>query len=437
MPILQSSLAAPGGIPLLTGSYSNPTWIASLSETKVLPSQTGNAGRYLTTDGNSTSWTSGLTSGSSANGFIQYSGLAAVSGQINGGSTTPTNTVRLNYEGNFYATAFNVLGTTDTATAATHYFVETGSDGFIRPKTLANAQAEIVTAATVYSVGVTSGTATQSFVAYNSTTATAGRFDGGSTAPSGTTRLNYGGYLYATRFYTDNQYSITGAAALANTYPDVTTGTISIGGGLTTGTLNLGSVAVGAKTVNIGTSTGTTVVYGSTVRLPNAGTPGAGKLLQSDASGNATWQTITTGATLTNDTTTNASTYYPVLAFNQTSGALSIANTSSTKLYYNPSTGTLNSTVFNSLSDASVKTDIKIITNSIDTINKISGVEFLWKETQQKSAGVIAQELESVIPHLVATDEKGMKSVNYNGIIAYLIQAVKELSSRVNELEQR
>jgi hypothetical protein len=153
--------------------------------------------------------------------------------------------------------------------------------------------------------------------------------------------------------------------------------------------------------------------------------------------GDQTWATITGGATLTNDTATNASTYYPVLSFNQTSGALTTANTSSTKLYYNPSTGTLNSTVFNSLSDSSVKTDVKIITNSVDTINKISGVEFLWKETQQKSAGVIAQELESVIPHLVATDEKGMKSVNYNGIIAYLIQAVKELSSRVNELEQR
>lgn len=40
-----------------TGSYSNPSWITSLSETKVLPSQTGNSGKYLTTNGTSTSWT--------------------------------------------------------------------------------------------------------------------------------------------------------------------------------------------------------------------------------------------------------------------------------------------------------------------------------------------------------------------------------------------
>jgi len=51
--------------------------------------------------------------------------------------------------------------------------------------------------------GVTSGSSSPSFVEYNGTTATAGQFDGGTTTPSGTTRLNYGGYLYATRFYGD------------------------------------------------------------------------------------------------------------------------------------------------------------------------------------------------------------------------------------------
>ena len=39
-----------------TGSYANPAWITSLAETKVLPSQTGNSGRYLTTNGTATSW---------------------------------------------------------------------------------------------------------------------------------------------------------------------------------------------------------------------------------------------------------------------------------------------------------------------------------------------------------------------------------------------
>jgi hypothetical protein len=61
----------------------------------------------------------------------------------------------LNYGGHIYSTAFNVLGTADTAMAATHYFVETGSDGFVRPKTLANARTEIVTTASVNSAAAT------------------------------------------------------------------------------------------------------------------------------------------------------------------------------------------------------------------------------------------------------------------------------------------
>jgi hypothetical protein len=140
----------------------------------------------------------GVTAGSTSSSFVEYNGTTATAGQFDGGTTTPSGTTRLNYGGNFYATNFNAIGVADTATAASHYYVETGSDGFIRPKTLANAQAELVTAATVYSVGVTSGTATQSFVRYNSTTATTGAFDGGTTTPTGTTRLNYGGNFYAT-----------------------------------------------------------------------------------------------------------------------------------------------------------------------------------------------------------------------------------------------
>ena len=49
---------------------------------------------------------------------------------------------------------------------------------------------------------------------------------------------------------------------------------------------------------------------------------------------------------MTNDTATNASTYYPLMSYNATTGSLSTANTSSTKLYFNPSTGTLAATTF-------------------------------------------------------------------------------------------
>ena len=89
-----------------------------------------------------------ITSGSTAtSSIVNYNGTTAAAGQFDGGTTTPSGTTRLNYGGNLYPTALNIIGTADTATAASHYIIETTSDGFIRPKTLANVQTEIVTSA--------------------------------------------------------------------------------------------------------------------------------------------------------------------------------------------------------------------------------------------------------------------------------------------------
>jgi len=90
-----------------------------------------------------------LTAGSATAGFLKYNGTTAAAGQLDGGTTTPTGTTRLNYGGYLYPTAVNLVGTGDTATSASHYLVETGSDGFVRPKTLADAKAELVTTASV------------------------------------------------------------------------------------------------------------------------------------------------------------------------------------------------------------------------------------------------------------------------------------------------
>ncbi len=139
---------------------------------------------------------------------------------------------------------------------------------------------------------------------------------------------------------------------------------------------------------------------------------------------------------ITNETANTSSAYYPLLG-TVTTGTLATANVSSTKLYFNPSTGTLNATVFNSLSDQTQKLNVSIINNASETIQNINGVEFTWSESGRKSSGVIAQELENVLPHLVDTGPEGLKSVNYSGIIAYLIEAVKELQNRVNALESK
>jgi phage-related tail fiber protein len=98
--------------------------------------------------------------------------------------------------------------------------------------------------------------------------------------------------------------------------------------------------------------------------------------------------------------------------------------------------GVITATDFNATSDARKKTDV-VDAGGTAVVDQLRGVEFNWVDRDAKSSGVIAQELESILPHLVATDPDGFKSVNYAGITAYLIEAVKELSARVKQLEQQ
>jgi hypothetical protein len=141
------------------------------------------------------------------------------------------------------------------------------------------------------------------------------------------------------------------------------------------------------------------------------------------------------GSTLSDDTSTDVNQYIGMSR--STSGAWTDAYVASTKLYFNPSTGTTYSTVFQSLSDVNQKDNINTINNSIDIINQLKGVEFTWKDTGNKSSGVIAQEIEQVLPHLVSVGQNNQKTVNYDGIIAYLIESIKELSEKVKHLESK
>lgn len=96
--------------------------------------------------------------------------------------------------------------------------------------------------------------------------------------------------------------------------------------------------------------------------------------------------------------------------------------------------GTIKATDFDSLSDKTLKENIRPIDNSLEKLTSINGVSFDWKHTQEPSMGVIAQEVERIFPELVNTAE--YKSVNYNGLIGVLIEAVKELKQEVDELKR-
>jgi hypothetical protein len=90
---------------------------------------------------------------------------------------------------------------------------------------------------------------------------------------------------------------------------------------------------------------------------------------------------------------------------------------------------------FNSTSDSNLKTNVNTIDNSLDIVKSLRGVSFDWKLTGKKSYGVIAQEIEEILPDLVTTKEN--KSVNYNGLVGVLLEAVKELSAEVEELKKK
>ena len=143
---------------------------------------------------------------------------------------------------------------------------------------------------------------------------------------------------------------------------------------------------------------------------------------------------INAGATISNDTSTN-STFYPVVA-NATSGTMLNAFVSNTKLTFNPSTGDLGATNFNSLSDENKKTDIETIVEAIELVMHLRGVFFRWKDNGKSSMGLIAQEVEKVIPEVVTTSEDGTKSISYGSIVGLLVEVVKNHEQRLQVLEK-
>jgi hypothetical protein len=87
-------------------------------------------------------------------------------------------------------------------------------------------------------------------------------------------------------------------------------------------------------------------------------------------------------------------------------------------------------------SDRRLKSEIKPITNAVDTVKALSGKSYI--KDDKPNIGLIAQEVEEVMPFMVhtASDEIGTKSVNYQNMVALLIEAVKEQQEQIDELKR-
>ena len=123
--------------------------------------------------------------------------------------------------------------------------------------------------------------------------------------------------------------------------------------------------------------------------------------------------------------------------FSPTPGQFTFVSVGSSILNINPSginvTGIVTAQDFDSLSDINYKENVNTINGALIKVEQLRGVKFDWKESGSPSYGVIAQELEEVLPELVHGENP--KTVNYNGIIGVLIEAIKELKAEVEELK--
>lgn len=96
-------------------------------------------------------------------------------------------------------------------------------------------------------------------------------------------------------------------------------------------------------------------------------------------------------------------------------------------------TGTLTS------SDERLKTNISHIENPMEVLDQLNGYHYYWKEdwrAKERQSGLLAQEVQKILPELVGEDENGILAVNYTAMIPYLLEAVKEIKAENEKLKQ-
>ena len=124
-------------------------------------------------------------------------------------------------------------------------------------------------------------------------------------------------------------------------------------------------------------------------------------------------------------------------------GYLDLNTANQVKIY--TGTSTLNSTFsgddltvqgdITSVSDVRTKENIETVANGLDLVSQLRGVWYNKIGEDERKVGVIAQEVEEVLPEVVHTDAEGMKAVDYGKMVGVLIEAIKDLKAEIEELK--
>jgi hypothetical protein len=96
-------------------------------------------------------------------------------------------------------------------------------------------------------------------------------------------------------------------------------------------------------------------------------------------------------------------------------------------------------------SDKRWKKNIRPLSNALPLIDRMQGVRFEWRTEEFKDkqfekgsqVGLIAQDVEPVIPEIVKTDKDGYKAIAYDKLTAVLVEAIKEQNQKIKELENK
>jgi hypothetical protein len=94
-------------------------------------------------------------------------------------------------------------------------------------------------------------------------------------------------------------------------------------------------------------------------------------------------------------------------------------------------------------SDERLNANKTLLTDSLSKLSQLNGYEFDWipmrgiHENEGHDIGVIAQEVEKILPEIVTTRDNGYMAVKYEKIVPLLIEAIKELSGQVKDLQEK
>lgn len=381
-------------VSLATGlAYSSGTLSADING--LLPSQTGNSGKVLSTNGSTTSWTSTGASGTVSS--VDVSG-GTTGLTTSGGPITTTGTITL-------------AGTLAVTSGGTGSTTSTGALTNLLPSQTGNSGKFLTTNGTATSWG-SAGTGTVTSVALS----------------GGTTGLSVSG----TPITTSGTMTLAGTLALANGGTGATTASgarSSLGLG-TMATQNSNSITVtggtmeGLSKIEIGTTSGTQTLS----VLGDVGFSYSGDVFNVQ-----NLNTGSTGSPIVCTTQNTSGSTRNLIYFNNGSTSTGRITTDGTNTTYSTS------------SDYRLKENVVSMSDAIQKVKSLNPVTYNWKSNGKTGQGFIAHELQSVVPDAVvgekdAVDENGKpiyQSIDTSFLVATLTAALKEALARIEALETK